>query len=48
MRSGWGPWFPKAAPLSASARDLIARLLQTDVSKRMTGTVRVRLRKMDA
>jgi len=36
VRSGYGPWFPKAQPVSTSVKDLIARLLRTDVASRMT------------
>jgi len=36
VRAGWGAWFPEAAPVSASARDLIAKLLTIDTSARLS------------
>lgn len=36
VRNGWGAWFPIATPISASARDLIARLLTKDPAARLT------------
>eukprot|EP01006_Ploeotia_vitrea_P024628 TRINITY_DN57450_c1_g1_i2.p1 TRINITY_DN57450_c1_g1~~TRINITY_DN57450_c1_g1_i2.p1 ORF type:complete len:502 (+),score=270.42 TRINITY_DN57450_c1_g1_i2:409-1914(+) len=35
-RAGYGPWFPKTMPISASARDLIAKLLNPDAAQRLT------------
>lgn len=31
-----GPWFPADRPISRSAMDLIARLLETDIANRLT------------
>jgi len=36
VKRGYGPWFPKAQPVSISCKDLIARLLRSDVASRMT------------
>jgi len=36
VKSGYGAWFPKAQPVSISCKDLIARLLRSDVASRMT------------
>jgi len=33
---GYGPWFPESKPVSASAKDLIARMLESDHAKRLT------------
>lgn len=36
VRSGYGPWFPRAIPVSDSAKDLIGKLLDSDVATRLT------------
>jgi len=36
VKRGYGAWFPKAQPVSISCKDLIARLLRSDVASRMT------------
>jgi len=36
VKRGYGPWFPKAQPVSINCKDLIARLLRSDVASRMT------------
>lgn len=36
VKKGWGAWFPAQAPVSASARDLISKLLTIDPSVRLT------------
>jgi len=36
VKKGYGPWFPKSQPVSISCKDLIARLLRSDVASRMT------------
>jgi len=36
VKDDYGPWFPKAHPVSLSCKDLIARLLRTNVADRMT------------
>jgi len=36
VRNGYGAWFPKAQPVSIECKDLIARLLRSDVASRMT------------
>jgi len=35
VKDHYGPWFPKAHPVSRSCKDLIARLLRTSVADRM-------------
>eukprot|EP01083_Nonionella_stella_P072851 196579_1 len=36
VKKGFGPWFPKKMPVSEQSRDLMARLMELDVSKRLT------------
>jgi len=36
VKAGYGPYFPASMPISASARDLISKLLQSDSAKRLT------------
>jgi len=36
VRKGYGAWFPKAQPVSIGCKDLIARLLRSDVASRLT------------
>jgi len=36
VKLGFGPWFPKSAPVSHDFKDLVARLLRKDVAARMT------------
>merc|ERR1719499_2253454 len=36
VKRGYGPWFPKKMPVSEEARDLMARLMEMDTSKRFT------------
>ena len=36
VKRGYGPWFPKKIPVSEEARDLMARLIETDASKRLS------------
>eukprot|EP00484_Ammonia_sp_Unknown_P016814 CAMPEP_0197040688 /NCGR_PEP_ID=MMETSP1384-20130603/17333_1 /TAXON_ID=29189 /ORGANISM="Ammonia sp." /LENGTH=559 /DNA_ID=CAMNT_0042471489 /DNA_START=61 /DNA_END=1740 /DNA_ORIENTATION=+ len=36
VKRGYGPWFPKKMPASEEARDLMARLIESDTSKRLT------------
>jgi len=36
LKRGYGPWFPKKMPVSAEARDLMAKLMEMDTSKRFT------------
>merc|ERR1719510_1793573 len=36
VKGGYGPWFPQDQPVSMSCKDLIARLLRSDVAGRMT------------
>jgi len=36
VKRGYGAWFPKSQPVSISCKDLIARLLRSDVASRMT------------
>ncbi|GAB5365581.1 hypothetical protein AAMO2058_001070500 [Amorphochlora amoebiformis] len=36
VRKGYGPWFPTHVKVSSEARDLMARLMEMDTSKRIT------------
>jgi len=36
VKPGYGPWFPQDQPVSMSCKDLVARLLRSDVAGRMT------------
>ena len=36
VKRGYGPWFPKKMPVSEEARDLMAKLMEMDTSKRFT------------
>eukprot|EP00486_Rosalina_sp_Unknown_P011728 CAMPEP_0201577698 /NCGR_PEP_ID=MMETSP0190_2-20130828/24183_1 /ASSEMBLY_ACC=CAM_ASM_000263 /TAXON_ID=37353 /ORGANISM="Rosalina sp." /LENGTH=361 /DNA_ID=CAMNT_0048009999 /DNA_START=633 /DNA_END=1718 /DNA_ORIENTATION=- len=36
VKRGYGPWFPKKMPVSDEAKDLMARLMESDTSKRLT------------
>jgi len=36
VKPGLGPWFPEERPISALARDLIGKLLESDVAARLT------------
>jgi len=36
VKAGYGPWFPADQPVSMACKDLIARLLRSDVAGRMT------------
>jgi len=36
VKSDYGPWFPKAHPVSLACKDLIARLLRANVGDRLT------------
>merc|ERR1719510_2822325 len=36
VKPGYGPWFPQAQEVSMSCKDLIARLLRSDLAGRMT------------
>jgi calcium-dependent protein kinase len=36
VKPGWGAHFPAALPVSRAAMDFVARLMQTDIAKRMT------------
>lgn len=36
VKRGYGPWFPKKMPVSEEAKDLMARLMDSDTSKRLT------------
>lgn len=36
VKPGYGPWFPKAVPVSHDFKDLLARLLRISVAARMT------------
>jgi len=38
VKDGYGPHFPKAIPCSASAKDLIAKLLTLDTARRLTAS----------
>merc|ERR1719150_2668986 len=36
VKRGYGPWFPKKMPVSDEGKDLMARLMDSDTSKRLT------------
>jgi calcium-dependent protein kinase len=36
VKDGWGAWFPEEIPVSANARDFLARLLTSDTANRLT------------
>ncbi len=36
VKKGYGAWFPEAMPVSPGARDCLSKLLESDISKRMT------------
>eukprot|EP01083_Nonionella_stella_P025549 70329_1 len=36
VKRGYGPWFPKKMAVSAESKDLMARLMESDTSKRLT------------
>merc|ERR1712048_1424865 len=36
LKRGYGPWFPKKMPISEDARDLMAKLMESDTAKRLS------------
>jgi len=36
LKRGYGPWFPKKMPISDDARDLMAKLMESDTAKRLS------------